>query len=127
MATEFNITDAHRFFLGEDKVLRLQVFEEDLTTPLDVSGWNLAFYVRKKDKDADPALITKTLGAGIQVEGTFSSTPSENLQRVLIDIESDDTNGLKASSYRYSVKRVDVGSETILVFGSIVFLQATAH
>lgn len=130
MATEFNITKEHRFFLGEDKVLRLKVYEQDGTTPINVDGWSLLYVLRKKDKDPDPPILSKTTTGSspkISIEGTFNIDPEANMQVVLVTFDSDDTTNLEAKTYRYSIKRTDSGNERILTYGGQEFLQATAH
>lgn len=127
MSIEMNITETANFFLGEDKTLRLHVLGADNETPIDIDGWELEFVVRKKDKDDGTPLILKTSDVGITIEGTFTEDKTTNQQRALIDIDSDDTSSIAAGTYRYSVKRTDDDNEGILIFGNIVFRQATAH
>ena len=139
MAREFNITEANRYFLGEDKHLDLQVFGEDDATPLDVTGLPLEWSLKKKDKDPDPPIIGKStsVGGGITVIGVYNAIPASNTQRVRIAIASDETDPfvtsllatpytLKAGvEYRHSLKRRDTGNELVLSFGGITFMQAT--
>lgn len=133
MAIEFNITPSHRFFLGEDKVIDLTIFQQDGVTPLDVSGMTLEWSLKKKDKDPDPPIIGKATGSGITIVGVYNVNPATNTQRVRISFASADTDPfvtvsytLKAGfAYRHSLKRTDTGSEGIFTFGSLTFLQAT--
>lgn len=127
MSIEMNITETAHFFLGEDKTLRLHVLGPDNETPINIDGWSLEFVVRKKDKDTSAPLILKTTGEGITIEGAFTADRTTNLQRAIIDIDSDDTGEIAVGTYRYSVKRTDTDNEGILIYGNIVFLQATAH
>lgn len=143
MADEFNVGAEHQFFLGEDKIIELSIFESDGVTPLDVSGIPLEWSLKKTDKAADPGIITKGItsggvSTGITIAGVFNVDPSVNTQTVRITFTDDDTNpdvtsALEASAYtlkagaayRHSLKRLDAGNENILMYGSITFLQAT--
>lgn len=126
MAREFNITAADKFFLGEDKFVDFTIFDQDGVTPLDVTGATLEWSLRKTDKADDPALLLKVP----TVVGVFNLIPASNTQRVRLTFASSDTtyptSGLKANfAYRHSLKITDIGSENILSYGSMLFLQAT--
>ena len=143
MAVEFNVTaESHKFFLGENKVLDLTIFDQDGVTPLDVAGLPLTWSLKKKDKDSDPCIIEKGITAasvstGITIVGVYNVAPATNTQKVRITFASDDTDPdvtsllatpytLKTTvTYRHSLKRADVGNEGILTYGSWNFRQAT--
>ena len=150
MAVEFNVTAAlHKFFLGEDKVLDLTIFDQDGVTPLDITGLPLEWNLKKKDKDPDPGIITKGITAGggastgITIVGVYNAVPATNTQKLRITFASADTDPdvtsllttpytLKAVdahgsavTYRHSVKRKDAGNEGILTYGDWTFKQAT--
>lgn len=132
MAIEFNVTAADKFFLGEDKVLEFTIFGPDNVTPLDVSGLVLEWNMRKTDKAADPAILTKGVGTGLTIVGVYNVVPATNTQRVRAAFASADTDPLVSAivlkanvAYRHSLKRKDSGNENILSYGSITFLQAT--
>jgi len=123
MAIESPISRAHRWFTGEDKTLKFPVYQGDDVTPQDVTGWGLTWILRRKDADADPALLVKTP----TITGTYNATPALNTQRVEVSIVDTDTENFAAGTYRYSLKRTDDGSETILAYGDAVLQQATAR
>lgn len=151
MALQIDITKDDRVFIGEDKKLQFAVYNQTGLTdaellalidagtaePLDVSAWDLIWSLRRKDKSSDPALIEKTNGspAGITVIGTYNATQSVNTQRVQVQINDTDSwdpdaspaVALKAGTYRHSLKRLDDGLETVLVFGKFVFMQSTTR
>ena len=148
MALERNYTKDDRIFIGEDKVLYYAVYDQtgltdaellaqiaaNTATPLDVSAYDLVWLLRKKDNTSDPALISKESFAGISVVGTFNASQSLNTQRVAVALEDTDTwdegspvVAFKPGKFRYSLKRVDPGLETVLVFGYIDFMMATAR
>jgi hypothetical protein len=140
MALEQNVlAPTYKVFLGEDKVIKFQIFVDGTTqaqvdagtaTPLDVTGYGLTWIVRKTDK-ADTASITKaTGGLGITITGTWNASQGTSTQRIvitLVDTDTSDTAIWKPNIYRHSLKRTDDGSETILAFGDFEFLQATAR
>lgn len=126
MALEANITADDKFFVGEDKKIRLPVYADAaLTTMQDVSGFALSWKLVTAPGQA--ALITKTSGAGIAVTGVFNASPSLNTQRVEITIDDTDTDGLSAAaSYYHELKRTDAGLEAVLMHGR-VRLKARVH
>lgn len=149
MALERNYTKDDRIFIGEDKVLYYAVYDQTgltdaqllaaiqagTATPVDVGSYELAWLLRRKDNASDPALISKESFAGISVVGVFDADPQVNTQRVAVVLEDTDTwdesaspaVAFKAGKYRYSLKRLDAGLETVLVFGSLEFMMATAR
>lgn len=139
MAIQRNVTAADHVFLGEDKILRYKIWEDhEKTIPINVAAWELIWVLRKTDKAEDPALIVKAntdSPPGIAVIGVFNADPLVNTQEVevtLLDTDSYDPTvspavKLKRAKYRYSLKRMDDGAETILTFGDFQFLQATAR
>lgn len=138
MAVQQDITAEDHWFAGEDKILEFEPLLDDgkeLTDPTkgveDVTGWSLVFSLKKKDKSPDPALIEKrTGGAGplavINIVGVYNISRAANTQRIQVIILDDDTDALKAFTYRYSVKRLASGADEVLVFGNAVILKATA-
>jgi uncharacterized protein (DUF1684 family) len=128
MAIEFNITASDKWFLGEDKILSIEVFETDGITPLDIFEWvGLEFVLRKIDRAPDEIIRKTRANGGIVVSGEFVADET-NTQRAVMTFGSDETTDLRAGfPYRYSIKRTDVGNESVLTYGSITFLQATAH
>jgi len=127
MAIEFNITAADKFFMGEDKIIDFAVFGNDNITPIDISGVAIEWKVRKTDKATDPALITKAIGNGLTIIGTFNPNPLTNTQRVRLIFVPADTSVLKPLIYRHSLKRMDAGNAGILSYGNFTLLQATEH
>jgi hypothetical protein len=127
MAVQFDIGEDKEFFLGEDKVVRFPIVDDD-GVPLDFATWGLEFIVRKTDKAKDPAIIYKsTTNGGIVITGVYNIDSEINTQRAVITFDSEDTEFLKPITYRHSLKRTDIGSEGILSYGDFVLLQATAH
>ena len=133
MSYERNIEATDGWFIGEDKVLEFEVLQNDglaITStsklPLDVAGWTLTWALKKKDSSPDPALVAKSTTSGITITGTFNASRVLNTQRVVVTIADTDTDALKPLTYRYSLKRMTAGYETILAFGNAVLQQATA-
>lgn len=128
-------------FVGEDKVLRLEVLQfpagsdpavDDINlvgVPIDTAGWDVLFDVRFKDNSADPAMVSKTSS----VTGTFNSVRATNTQRRIVTLTDTEMNLFKGSNlpsgaktYRHSWKRMDDGSETVLARGDFSPEKATA-
>jgi hypothetical protein len=152
MAYQRDIVAADKVFFDTDRILSYEIFarevtEEEqaaleaeaaggdpvLTIPMqDVSGWELAWTLRKQPKTA-AALIEKTTGAGITIVGVFNASRALNTQRVEVLIEDTDTYDPSVSpqvyvkpstSYAYGLKRTDEGQESILAWGGFTLLQA---
>lgn len=136
MANQVDVTEADHVFIGEDKRLRFAISSDHAgTAPINVTGWSLGWYLRRSDKESDPALITKTTAnGGVTLEGVYSADPAVNTLRVIVTLVDSDSYDPAASPpiirpgiYRHSLKRLDDGSETVLTFGGFEFLQATAR
>ena len=106
------------WFIGADITLRFTVYADVAhTTCVDVSLYAMSYALRRRNSDDDPALISKTTGAGtITVTGVFNATPASNTQRVLVSILDTDTDGLDPGSYMHSLKRTDDGFETVMMY-----------
>lgn len=109
---------AGTWFIGADITLRFTVYADaGHTACVDASLYTLQYVLRKGNSDDDPALITKTTGAGtITVTGVFNSVPATNTQRVLVSITDTDTDDLRPGSYMHALKRTDDGNETVLMY-----------
>lgn len=143
MAYERNFTEEDDLFIGEDLLLSFEVFQDNLVvdsngayvsgTPQDVSGWAISFLVRTSDTTSNAAVITKSVGSGIAITGSYNASHSLNTQRVEVTIADTDTwpdvgTPLSApKNYRHSLKRTDAGSEKILAFGDFYLRKATAR
>lgn len=121
LASNVNIGGDGSLFIGEDKVLRLEVIDL-ANAPVDMVGWTLLFDVRKKDSSLPPALLSKTP----VVTGTFNASRALNTQRAVVTLTDTDMNVFKAATYRYSLKRMDEGNETVLAWGNFSPQKATA-
>lgn len=121
MANDVAIGGDGTLFVGEDKTFELEVLDGD-GLPVDVAGWDIVFDVRKTDHAPDPALFSKTA----TVSGTYDAVRATNTQRASVSLTSDETDTIKARTYRYSFKRLDHGDETVLAWGDFVVQKATA-
>ena len=138
MAAEVQIggTDDSRIFIGQDSTIPVHVKDfdppsgnTDGTVAKEITGWALTFDVRKLDKSGT-VILSKTVGAGITIAGVFNATASSNLQRATVALDADlDLTVAKFSidggTFRYSLKRTDDGSETVLAYGDFVVDRAT--
>jgi hypothetical protein len=123
MAEDVTIGGGGSLFVGEDKVIRLELFlKSDSTVSVDWLTWSTIFDVRRKDTSLDPALISLTPA----VSGTFNAVRALNAQRGLVFLTDDLMNLFKAKTYRWSWKRMDAGGETVLARGDFAPEKATA-
>lgn len=109
-----------RIFIGEDKVFRLEVLDAD-DVPVDVTGYTILLDVRLTDTSAAPAVLSLT---GV-VAGSYSATRASNTQRVSFTATDTQLATLAARQYRYSAKRTDDGSETVIAVGPFIVERAT--
>jgi len=116
MAIESPITKEANWFAGEEKTLRLVIYEEDGETVQNISGYTLQ-WVLAKNKYAVPTL-TKNMGA----DGITIPTGSDGV--VTIKIDRDDTKDLKGGTYFHTLWRIDAEQETVLTFGPAVLRKA---
>ena len=124
MAEEANIPSD--FFIGEDKIFAFTIYQKTAagvltTTPQNIAGWALKWDMRRYDSEADPAVLSKTTGAG-----TITITDGINGQGQ-IAIADTDTDSLAQRVYRHSLKRTDDGSETVLFYGNAILKRATVR
>lgn len=121
MATTQTIGGSGMLFVGEDKKVRLELL--DLSgNPVDMAGWEMLFDVRKSDTAPDPAIFSKVPA----LEGAFDALRANNTQRAWIQLTDTELNTVKAKTYRFSWKRMDDGSETVLSRGPFAPEKATA-
>jgi len=106
------------WYLGEDKGLRITVYQDDGTTLQDITGWALSWLLKRSKTDADAAAVipAKTVGAGIAL-----TTPASGL--CTVSITDTETDALTAGTYYHELKRTDPGNEAVLVTGEATLLQ----
>lgn len=121
MARESDIGGSGTLFVGEDKAFRLELIDES-NLPVNISGWDIVFDVRKSDKSVDPAIFSKTAS----ITGVYNSVRAVNTQRAIVSLTDTEMNTVTVKTYRYSWKRMDDGSETVLAYGNFVVQKATA-
>ncbi len=125
MAVDSTIGGGGALFVGEDKLLRFGPLYLALTPTVgvDMTGWAMVFDVRTKDTSADPAILSRT---DFSLVGVFNVLQSSNTQYAQLSITDDELNLFRAKQYRWSWKRMDAGSETVLGYGSFAPQKATA-
>ena len=132
MATDVAIggSGSGEIFIGEDKTLSFEILDSD-DDPVNMAGWDVLFDVRAKDNSEGTALITKTA----TILGTFNADRTLNAQRAEIELTDDDLLATVfkgsnlpsgAKTYRYSLKRMTSGQETVLARGDFSPEKATA-
>lgn len=121
MATTQDIGGNGTLFVGEDKNFELELLDI-AGVPVDMAGMAFVLDVRKRDNSADPAIISKVP----TLTGVYNSVRATNTQRQLVVLTDTELNLFKARTYRYSWKRTDDGSETVVVRGNFAPEKATA-
>lgn len=121
MAALVTVGGSGAILVGEDKQFKLECLNT-LDVPVDMTGWAITFDVRTSDV-SEAVLITKTA----TVSGVYSATRSANTQRATATVTDTDLAAtvFDAKTYRYSFKRTDDGSETVLAWGNFVVQRAT--
>ena len=137
MAHERHFSKTDDLFVGDDIALEFEVFGDDLVvddegeyvsgTPVDITGWALAFAVRRSDTSSGSPVLSKATGSGITIVGTYDAVHEDNTQRARVAIADTDTfDGdvlVTPGTYRYSLKRTDAGAEKTLAYGKFVLRE----
>ena len=121
MATNVTLGGGGSLFVGEDKIIRLELLDTS-ALPVDMSGWTMLFEVRLKDATSGTALISVTPA----ITGSYNAARATNTQRATATLTDDHLNVLVAKGYRWSWKRIDANAETVLVWGDFLPQKATA-
>lgn len=109
-----------RLELGKDHAFAFTILNDTETQAVDITTWQLSYMVKRRLSDADlAALITKTTGAGIIIEGVYNASPTVNTQVATVVIADTDTATLTPGLAFYELERSDANSETPLAFGTI--------
>ena len=134
MAIQHHITADEHVFVGDDRTIIITVYEDDdETIPLNVAAADLVWQLRPTDASSTLLIEKTTAGSpgGISVTGVFNVDPDLNTQRVVIALSAEDSYAvdpsgirLKKKKYRYSLKRINDGARSTLMFGNFQFLQA---
>ena len=133
---EFDITEDQHMVVGDDRFLRMTLYEDhDQTLPMDVSGQPLVWILKTSDK-SETVLIEKTTEGsppGITIEGAYNPDPDLNTQQVVIALYAEDLYSqtsppgvrLTQKTYRYALKRVTDGARSTFQRGDFRWLYAT--
>jgi hypothetical protein len=120
-------SESGMLFVGEDKVQPLELIDLN-GIPVDMTGWTMVFDIRKKDDSPDPAILSLVPA----LTGVYNAVRVTNTQRAVVTFTDDNlnlfkgSNVTKPSTYRFSWKRMDPGSETVLMRGDFLPEKATA-
>lgn len=107
------------WYKGTNHIFSLTIYDEGTTslqilngtaTCRNVVGWTTRFDMRD---DVENPVVTLTKAGS--VVGVFNASPALNTQRIEIVILDTDTDNLQARDYVIGLKRMDAGSEWILL------------
>lgn len=116
MAVQATIGGQGSLFVGEDKVLHLEVVDTT-SVPVDITGWAIRFLVVSSTASV---VIDKVA----TISGVYSATRSVNTQRAVVTLTDTDLS-VPDGTHRHSWKRTDDGSETMLAYGDCIIERAT--
>lgn len=122
MARTVNYGGDETLFIGEDKILDLEVLN-NADIPVNVAGMMFRFVVRLRDNSSDPVLLNELA----TVVGVYNGIRAVNTQRVRVTLTATMMNAFDARAYRHSWKRMDTGSETVTARGDFYPQRATAN
>lgn len=111
MALEVTIGGSGTIFVGEDKIVYLEVLDVDLN-PVDTATWAVDCVVAKTDVSSAILTIHTT------VTGTFNVSRVVNTQRRAATFTDTQLNLFRAGIYRHGWKRMDDGSKTYIAYGN---------
>jgi hypothetical protein len=106
VATQANI----EFYKGEDVVLTVS-----MSPTTNISGWTLAFTLKKLYTDNTPVFTKTTGGGGITITDSVNGV-------FTITIASADTSGLDLRAYAFDIQRTNAGNRTVLTIGNLTLL-----
>jgi len=88
-------------------------------TAKDVSGWDLSFIVQHYPSGV--AIVSKTIGAGLEVLGTFDLDISVSTQVIQVTLEAEDLSaenfGATGGVFYYSLRRIGLD---VLAYGPFI-------
>lgn len=122
MARIVNYGGDETLFIGEDKILDLEVLDRS-NVPVNVAGMVFRFVVRLRDNSSDPTLLNEVA----TVVGVYNGVRSVNTQRLRVLLTAANMNTFEARAYRHSWKRMDSGSSTVAARGDFYPQRATAN
>jgi hypothetical protein len=120
MARNEPITAAAELFTKTDHVLQYTIYDSAaVPVVVDITGWALTWILVNPGSIGSTPLISKTVGSGIAITNGAGGV----LQVTISDTDSD---ALTGRDYWYELRRTDAGSETVLAYGPITFLQGVS-
>src|SRR5579859_7651663 len=101
------------FAIGEDVLETLTVFDPTGTVPQNITGWNMAFYLKLP---GGAIFVTKTTGAGM----TILAQSGPTLGQVTILFNRADTFGIvQPGYYDFRAERTDAGADAWTTIGTV--------
>jgi len=117
MSKEVDVRAADHMMVGEDKQIYWNIVDS-AGVAQNMTGWELSFTLRRAQNSAGPAVLELTPTV---VNGDATG------DRALLTLAANDTKGLAAGTYAYSVARVDSGYQAVLAFGAFVLNPVTTR
>jgi P pilus assembly chaperone PapD len=121
MASEVDIGGSGSLFVGEDKIIDLEVLDTS-NVPVNIAGWTIKMFVRVNNSSANPAVFEKTA----TITGSYSAVRATNTQRARVTLSDTEMNTVTKRTYKHAWKRMDDGSETVIAYGSFEVQKSAA-
>jgi hypothetical protein len=132
-----DITTRRPWFTSEDKQLVIEVLDDDgreevdMATPAkNVTGFALAWTLRRNQSAVTNLLNKTTGGGGITITGVFNVSRALNTQRVLVAVTEAEVSAITPApsatvkgKYWHQLRRTDSGAKGVLLFGDCELLQ----
>lgn|SRR5574342_89323 len=109
MAVRAVISQAHHWFIGEDRTLDFLITENGV--PLDCSGFAMAWALKRNPWDDTVVLAKATPGEITTANGNGTD------DKVRVAVLDTDTDALLSGWYYHTLRRTDAGQEVVLSFG----------
>lgn len=106
-------------YVDEDLALPVTIYEEDGTTPQNITGWSIEF-VAHSMSDNTPLVSASTSA------GTITINSDTVAPQITVSISSSDiqSSGMPPADYLFYIRRTNVGGQTVLTYG---IWSYTAH
>jgi hypothetical protein len=112
-----NITKADEWFVSEDKLLTFTV-RNSAGAVVNITGWTLEYVLRLAPSHPTKKL-TKTTGTGITITDAVNGV-------LQVDVDSADTDHLRAGTYWHGLARTNAGAYDIVLDGTAVLRRSAA-
>lgn len=116
MSTVANVMPASNFFTGEDKQLRVTIYQTDGRTVQNITGWALSWTLKQSPTGA--VVMQKTTADNIALTNPTAGICTITLTAEDLAVLAGET------AYYHELKRTDVGGRSVLSEGAFILRQS---